>query len=125
MRKTLEGDATGRIGQLIGDTGPDMAAEIVVSAGKPCQIIDEIAEREAADLVVIGPGKARNIREKVFGSTADRTVRSSPRPVLVVRSPAASDPYRRLVVAADFSTASQAAAEAALRPNGRSARPCH
>ena len=65
-------------------------------------------------LIVIGPGKAKNLREKVLGSTADRVVRSSSQPVLVVRS-STLDPYRRLVVAVDFSRASHAAAKAAMR----------
>lgn len=112
LKRMLEQDAADRIGRLIGGA-PGTATEIVISAGKPHRIIEEVAEREGAGLVVIGPGKARNLREKVFGSTADRIVRSMQRPVLVVRSPRA-DPYRRLVVAADFSAASQAAAEAAL-----------
>lgn len=114
LRGMLERGATDRIRQMIGNSGPGVAAEIVVDAEKPFKVINEVAERERADLVVIGPGKARNMREKVLGSTADRIVRSSSRPVLVVRSPTA-DPYRRLVVAADFSAASQAAAEAAFR----------
>lgn len=114
LRGVLERDAAERIGKLTGNPGADMVAETVVDAGKPFQIITEVAARAGADLIVIGPGKAKNMREKVFGSTADHIVRSSSRPVLVVRSPT-PDPYQRLSVAVDFSAASQAAAKAAMR----------
>lgn len=113
VSKLMVQEATDRIRQLTGNSGSGVAVEIVVDAGKPFRIIDEVARREGADLVVIGPGKAKNIREKVFGSTADRVVRTARQPVLVVRS-TTPDPYCRLAVAMDFSAASQAAAEAAL-----------
>jgi nucleotide-binding universal stress UspA family protein len=114
MRAIMERDATERVGQLLRDSGGEVTAKVVVEIGKPYQLINEIVERESAALIVIGPGKAKNIREKVLGSTADRIVRSSSQPVLVVRSPT-PDPYRHLVVAVDFSAASQAAAKAAMQ----------
>ena len=113
LRGMLERNASDRIEQMIGDCAPDVAKEIVVRTGKPYKVIDEVVKQEDADLVVIGPGKARSVREKVFGSTADRIVRSSSRPVLIVRSSTA-DAYRHLVMAVDFSAASRAAANAAM-----------
>src|SRR5690606_31453103 len=50
----------------------------------------------------------------LFGSTADRLVRSSPCPVLVVKR-RANEPYRRAVAAIDCSPMSSAAADAATR----------
>lgn len=114
LRAIVERDATDQIKQLTGYSGSKVVADIVVRTGKPYRLIDEVAQHEGADLIVIGPGKAKNIREKVFGSTADRLVRTASRPILVVRS-LVPEPYRRISVAADFSTASQAAAKAALR----------
>ena len=111
LRRTLEQDAADRLRQMAGDDSA-RAVEIVVAAGKPFEVIIETAKREAADLIVIGPGNARNIREKVFGSTADRVVRSAPGPILVVRSPA-HEAYERVAVAMDFSEASTAATQAA------------
>lgn len=114
LRAIVERDAADQIKQLTGNSGSKVAADIVVRAGKPYRLIDEVAQHESADLIVIGPGKAKNVREKIFGSTADRVVRTVARPALVVRS-SVPDPYRRITAAADFSTASQAAAKAALR----------
>lgn len=113
LHAMAEGDAADRIRQLTGNSDPKVTADIVVRTGKPYRLIDEVAQHEGADLIVIGPGKAKNIREKVFGSTADRLVRTASRPILVVRL-LVPEPYRRISVAADFSTASQAAAKAAL-----------
>lgn len=114
LHAMVERNAADRIRQLTDNPGSEAAVEIVVEIGKPYQVIDEIVQREGADLIVIGPGKAKNMREKVFGSTADRVVRTARQPILVVRSSVAN-PYRHIAVAADFSTASRAAAKAALR----------
>lgn len=92
----------------------DIRVEMKVDFGRADQIIDRLAREHAADLVIIGPGKPQNLREKLFGSTADRLLRSSARPVLIVKR-RASEPYRRAVAAIDFSPMSFAAADAARR----------
>lgn len=88
-------------------------AEVVVQIGKAATAILELAQQRGADLVVIGAGKPKTIRERMFGSTADRVTRMSPAPVLIVKGPAL--PYQRVATAMDFSDAAQAAALAALR----------
>lgn len=106
----LEREAKDRLGRLL-EAAP-VPTEIIVEAGAPHSIINRLARRNKADLVVIGPGKARNIREKVFGSTADRVVRSSRGPILIVKT-RSTNPYRRVASTVDFSTTSIAAAQAA------------
>lgn len=110
----LKEDAVRRIRESSEQPSPGVPMEILVETGKPAEIIDDQARRNAVDLVVIGAGKAKDIREKVFGSTADRIVRSASGPVLVVKSPRV-DLYRRLVAAVDFSSQSGMAARAAAR----------
>ena len=82
-----------------------------VEFGSPHDVITRVAGERSADLVVLGPGKStgRSLREKVLGSTADRVIRTSPAPVLLVKidSP---EPYRQVVVAVDFSPQSVSAA---------------
>ena len=114
LHAIVKRNAADRIRQLTGNPGSEAAVKIVIETGKPYRIIDEIVQREDADLVIIGPGKAKNMREKVFGSTADRVVRTARQPILVVRTSVAN-PYRHTTVAVDFSTASRAAVKAALR----------
>ena len=94
--------------------GAAVETDIMVECGKADQIIDRLIRPHAADLLVIGPGKPQNLRERVFGSTADRVVRSCACPILVVKREAAQ-PYRRIAAAIDFSPMSFAAAQTAAR----------
>lgn len=55
-----------------------------IELGTPHRILTEAAETLGADLLVVGSSESP-WRAKVFGSTADRVVRKSLRPVLVVR----------------------------------------
>ncbi len=68
-------------------------------------VVDEIgreAERTPADLVVFGSRGAGFMRRLVYGSTAERLLRKSTRPMLVVKQ-RAHEPYQRVLVALDFS----------------------
>ena len=67
-----------------------------------------------ADLLVIGAQGMHPLRDIAIGSTADRLLRTCPRPVLVVkRRPEA--PYREVLVPVDFSADSRAAAALAVQ----------
>lgn len=106
----LESEAGDRLRQLF-EAAP-ISADVIVETGRPHDVIDRLVRRHGADLVVIGPGKARNVRQKVFGSTADRVVRSSSCPVLVVKV-RSTHAYRQVVAAVDFSPMSKAAVKSA------------
>lgn len=108
----LQREAEDHIGRMISSDRSQNAVEIVVSTGAPHALIHGLVQREQADLLVIGPGKPQTIRERLFGSTADRLVRLSPCPVLVVRN-AHPARYEKIVVATDFSALSGAAFRAA------------
>jgi nucleotide-binding universal stress UspA family protein len=64
-------------------------------------IITEAISR-AADLIVIGKPGTHPFAELFTGTTAERVIRFSDRPVLMVKQ-AASGPYRRILVAFDGS----------------------
>ena len=73
-----------------------------VLTGPPVDEVARIADEVAADMVVTGTLGAGHLRSRLVGSTAERIVRKSTRPVLLVRqSPRA--PYERVLVAIDFS----------------------
>lgn len=108
----LEHQATTRLQSLLGNA-PN-PAQIHIEAGKPYDMIQRLAVSCGADMIVIGPGIAKTLREKVLGSTADRVIRYAPCPVLVVRSTSAA-PYRHIAVGVDFSAHAQAAALWATR----------
>lgn len=60
-----------------------------VEMGRPDRVILEVAERMGADLVVMGSHGRQGFSRFFLGSTAERALRSTKKPVLVVSAPAA------------------------------------
>lgn len=77
--------------------------------GRPFERICQLARRIGADLIVIATRGNTGLKHLVLGSTAERVVRYSPCPVLVVRHPgrkkAIGAPFRKkkILVPVDFS----------------------
>jgi nucleotide-binding universal stress UspA family protein len=88
--------------------------DISVTVGDPfADIVDVLHSRQADIAIVGGPGK-RGLKELFTGTTAERVIRFSEQPVLMVnRHP--SGPYKRVVVAIDFSQGARRALEWACR----------
>jgi nucleotide-binding universal stress UspA family protein len=82
--------------------------------GKAFLEIIRHARKQAAELIVVGAHGADYFKELLIGTTVEKIVRKGDRPVLVVRRPPAG-PYRRALVAVDFSEDSRYALEFALR----------
>ena len=89
-----------------------------VPIGRLVDEIARVADERQADLVVTGTLGAGVFRNRVIGSTAERVVKKSVRPVLMVRQ-AGQGPYRRALVAVDFSPWSEPLLEitAAVAPD--------
>ena len=77
----------------------------LVKAGVAAREIAGQARASRAELVMVGRGRSRAVRDFVLGSTAERVLRTSRVPVLVTRRPAR--PYRRPLLAADLDHAAQ------------------
>jgi len=75
--------------------------------------IVERATAVAADLIVVGPHKQRPFADTFLGTTADRVIRTSSVPCLVVRTPL-SLPLRRVVAPVDLSGPAAGALAVAL-----------
>jgi len=73
-----------------------------VSAGSVLDELGRLAETLDADLLVVGARGLGYLRRMALGSTGERLLRRSRRPVLVVRQ-APRAPYRRILVPVDFS----------------------
>lgn len=112
IAEVLAAEAIASLKQMV--TSATAQTAIEVECGKADQIIERLIRDHAADLLVIGPGKPQNLRERVFGSTADRVVRSGLCPIVVVKH-ATDGPYCRVIAATDFSPMSLAAAQTAIR----------
>ena len=74
---------------------------------------DLLPEASAVDLIVWGTALVRSPRSFLFGQPAEEMMRKARRPVLVVRR-SARNPYRRALVAVDFSAASRALVDLGL-----------
>jgi len=82
--------------------------EISVSAGSVLRQIDSAASAIDASLIVMGAHGTGFVRDLLVGSTTDRVLRKTARPMLVVRkAPAGS--YSRVLIPVDFSKRSGAA----------------
>ncbi len=79
----------------------------VASAG-----IVDTAEELTADLIVIGPHRREVLRNTFFGTTAERAIRTSRRPVLMTNG-VPTGPYRHVLLSTDLSECSLTAAQAA------------
>jgi nucleotide-binding universal stress UspA family protein len=86
----------------------------LVKVGSSAKEVAACARAAKAELIVMGRGSGRAVRDTFFGSTAERVVRQSKIPVLVVRRPARA-PYRRPALALDFDDAARSAVRLMLR----------
>jgi nucleotide-binding universal stress UspA family protein len=88
--------------------------DALVRVGVANQQISACAKTVRADLIVMGRGSGRVLRDAFLGSTAERVIRKAKLPVLVVRlRPRAA--YRRPAIALDFDQAAPRVLGAALR----------
>jgi len=87
------------IGRLL--TGRSTRVE--VRNGPAHDVIGEIAARERADLIVVGPHGDRPGTSRFLGTTADRVVRTTNIPVLIGGRRRADEFDRRVVVGVDAS----------------------
>lgn len=88
--------------------------DIEAAAGSTPDEIVRTAERVDARLLVLGVRGVGFLRRLVLGTTSQRLVRRTDRPLLVVRR-TANRPYRRVLVAVDFSSQSRHAVILARR----------
>lgn len=85
-----------------------------VASGPLLQELELGAQALAADLLVLGARGSSFMRHLLLGSTAERMVRKTRQPMLVVKQPP-HERYRQLLVPVDFSPYSTTALRSALR----------
>ncbi|HEU4454726.1 MAG TPA: universal stress protein, partial [Longimicrobium sp.] len=81
---------------------PGVTFSVWVFAGSPGDAILEVARKVGADLVVVGASHHGALGRAVMGTAAERVVRGSPAPVLVLREPFLR-PLRRVLLTTDLS----------------------
>lgn len=88
------------------------AIDTTVVQGAAADALPMLAEAQRADLLVMGTHGVHFVRELLLGSTVERVLRKSRRPLLAVKQRAQA-PYRRILAAVDFSPHAAAAINAA------------
>lgn len=96
-----------------------LAIEVKVVFGKDFADILQQAQDEEVDLIVVGMHREDAFKDMFLGTTVERVLRKGDFPALVVKN-RVHRPYKRVVVAIDFSVYSRRAVEFALKlvPSG-------
>lgn len=97
-----------------------VAVQCCLATGPVLDVISQKADAVDAGLLVLGARGAGFLRRLVLGSTSERLLRRSTRPLLVVKQ-MPREPYRRALVALDFSpwSAQSIALVRCVAPQGR------
>lgn len=102
-------DSRDRINEQLERTSTaDRIATARLLFDSPHRAIQERARQVGADLIVIGPNRDRSLGARVLGSTADRLIRITDVPCLIVRAPV-NLPLRQVLVPTDLSRTAQLA----------------
>lgn len=80
--------------------------EICIQEGEPSKVVMETAEREKADLIVLGAPRGQVLGRTLLGDTIETLVRKAPVSVLVVKN-RPRGAYRHVLVGTDFSEESR------------------
>lgn len=85
-----------------------------IAEGNPAEVILRSSDAEGCDLIAIGVGRDESLRHFMLDKTADRLIRRSRVPLLVVKE-RPRKPYANIVFATDLSVSSRYALETAAR----------
>ncbi len=113
--QSIHDEVRERLRELAREVAAQHGIEVhdITLGGHPVEEIIRVGRKRRADLLVIGTLGAGFLRNRLVGSTAERVVKKSSRPVLMVRQ-APHAPYRRVLVPVDFSAWSAPALEMAV-----------
>ncbi len=92
----------------------DVSIKPVVTVGTAAAKITAYGTTTNAEMIIMGRGGSRTLRETFLGSTAERVIRRTGLPVLVVRLPPRA-PYRRPALAVDLDEAAGTAGAQLLK----------
>lgn len=117
LKRDAEEAIDNRLKALPASLKEKVSRDVVLGSGFRDILIK--AEESAADLIITGTHREDSIADIFLGTTVERVIRRGNDPVLVARDEV-QGPYRRVLVAIDFSIYSRRAVEFALKfvPNG-------
>lgn len=125
LRRLLTGDAAGIEARLLeqaehalAELATQLAArhacaiDTVLRQGPAQTALVELTEERHSDLLVMGARGTHFVHERLLGSTTERVLRTTRRPLLAVKQRSHA-PYRRILAPVDFSDHAAAAINAA------------
>ncbi len=79
--------------ELASEAPSTLEIDMIVSRGKPARVIVEVAEEENIDLIIMRTRGTRGFEHAVLGSVADKVLRLTPCPILIIpeRAPRPKD----------------------------------
>lgn len=86
--KELHSGALEKMEQLKATHFPDQEVVTAVKSGYPPEVINSYAASSQADLLVMATHGYAGLKRMIFGSVAEKVVKTSPVPVLTFRPPA-------------------------------------
>lgn len=92
----------------------DVDCDGMVVLGDPFEGLTKASDAIAPDLLVVGPHRRQTLKDVFVGTTAERTIRATRRPVLMANALPVGG-YRNLLIAVDFSASATAALQAVTR----------
>lgn len=99
---------------LLEEAGVSEVDLIVSESRQPAEAVSQASRELSADLVVMASHGRRGIAHAFLGSVTERTIRTSPIPVLAVKEKAIAEiPLARILLATDFSAHSDVALDLA------------
>jgi nucleotide-binding universal stress UspA family protein len=106
----------GELAQALRRELPESSAnvELILKTGSTPHVLAALANESDSDIIVTGVARHNTLRDYFLGTAVDYIVRHASVPVLVVRK-RPLQPYRRLLVATDFSACALYALNAAAR----------
>ncbi|MGJ8477649.1 universal stress protein [Sphingobium yanoikuyae] len=114
--------ASDRAKRVIAKLTEGVAAPVepVLIQGRAPETIAELGKERGSAVIVVGPARHNHVGDFILGTAVDYLVRRSPVPVLVVKE-RPRHPYRRILIATDFSDCSLHAVQmtAMLFPKAR------
>lgn len=91
--------------KLLEEAGVSEVGIIVSESRQPAEAISQSVRELGADLVVMASHGRRGLKHAFLGSVTERTIRSSPVPVLAVKGEGITQvPLRRILLPTDFSS---------------------
>ncbi len=97
----FEENATNKLEEMARRASVDFVCDTALFHGIPFHEINNYADQEDMDLIILGSHGRTGIQHLIFGGTAEKIVKRAHCPVLIIKHPEASEKRRRKTTESD------------------------